>query len=96
MSVFLIFDVEVHDAERFKDFMRAAKPLVEDVGGRYLVRGGAFEVLEGDWVPSRLVLIEFPSMAAFRTFYEGDYQKAKAIRDECSTARLVVVEGVEA
>ena len=95
MSVYLIFDVDVRDAVRFQDFMVAAKPLVEQAGGRYLARGGPFKVLEGDWQPSRMVILEFPSMQAFDDFYAGDYQKAKAIRDECSTARLIVVQGLE-
>lgn len=72
------------------------KPALEAAGGRYLARGGALKVYEGDWVPRRIVLLEFPSLAAWESFYCGEtYQGLKAIRDACSSARLVSVEGLE-
>ena len=95
MPAFVIFDVEIRDMERFQDFMRQVKPALEAVGARYLARGGAHKVHEGDWSPRRIVLLEFPSVAAWETFYNGPtYQSLKAIRDECSSARLVCVEGL--
>ena len=95
MPAYVIFDVEVRDAQRYQDFMRWVKPALESAGGRYLARGGAHKVYEGDWAPRRIVVLEFPSVAAFETFYYGaTYQALKAIRDECSSARLVAVEGV--
>jgi uncharacterized protein (DUF1330 family) len=67
----------------------------EAAGGRYLARGGEFRVYEGDWQPRRLVVLEFPSLAAWENFYTGPvYQGLKAIRDECSSARLVAMEGL--
>lgn len=95
MSAYVIFDVDIRDMNRYADFMKAAKPAVEAAGGRYLVRGGAHQVYEGDWTPRRIVVLEFPSTAAFQDFYNGAYQDTKAIRDECSSARLVCVEGVQ-
>ena len=95
MSAFVIFDVEIRDAQRYQDFMQQAKPALDAAGARYLARGGAHKVYEGDWSPRRIVLLEFPSVAAWETFYNGAvYQGLKAIRDECSSARLVSVEGV--
>ena len=95
MSAFVIFDVEIRDAQRYQDFMQQAKPALDAAGARYLARGGAHKVHEGDWSPRRIVLLEFPSVAAWETFYNGAvYQGLKAIRDECSSARLVSVEGV--
>ncbi len=94
MSAYVIFDVDVHDMPRFQEFMTAGKVAVEAAGGRYLARGGAHKVYEGDWQPRRLVLFEFPSIAEFEAFYYGPvYTRLKAIRDECSSARLVAVEG---
>jgi uncharacterized protein (DUF1330 family) len=95
MAAYAIFDVEIRDPERYQDFMRQVKPALEAAGARYLARGGAHRVWEGDWTPRRIVLLEFPSMAAFESFYRGPtYQGLKAIRDECSSARLVSVEGL--
>lgn len=91
----MIFDVDVHDAARYRDFMAQVEPLLLAAGARYLVRGGAHTVHEGDWAPRRLVLLEFPSVAAFETFYDSRaYRELKAIRDECSSARVVAVEGL--
>lgn len=94
MSAYVIFDVEIRDMARYQAFMAAVKPAVEAAGGRYLARGGAHKVHEGDWTPRRIVLLEFPSVAAFDQFYAGPYLALKAIRDECSSARLVSVEGL--
>jgi len=64
------------------------------VGNFILARSGAHTVYEGDWSPRRIVLLKFPSIADFDSFYYGAaYQGIKAIRDECSSARLVTVEG---
>ena len=95
MAAYLIFDVEINDMARYQEYMAVIKPALEAVGARYLARGGAHTVYEGDWEPRRLVLIEFPSSKAADDFYNGEtYRRLKAIRDECSSARLVVVEGV--
>ena len=69
---------------------------LDAAGARYLARGGAHKVYEGDWEPRRIVILEFPSVATWEAFYNGPtYQGLKAIRDECSSARLVSVEGIE-
>lgn len=96
MSAYVIFDVEIRDLARYQEFMKGVKPALEAAGARYLARGGAHKVHEGDWTPRRIVLIEFPSVAAWEAFYNGPvYQGLKAIRDEVSSARLVSVEGLD-
>jgi uncharacterized protein (DUF1330 family) len=96
MPAYAIFDVDIHDADTYREFMTRAKPALEAAGGRYLARGGAHKVYEGDWTPHRLVILEFPSMAAFEAFYHGPvYRGLKAIRDKASTGRLVAVEGLD-
>ena len=95
MSAYVIFDVDIHDPARYQAFMQGVKPALEAAGARYLARGGTHQVHEGDWTPRRIVLIEFPSTAAWLAFYSGDiYQGLKAVRDACSSARLVSVEGL--
>ena len=97
MPAYVIFDVEIRDATQYKSFMQGVKPALEAAGARYLARGGPHKVHEGDWQPRRIVLLEFPSVAAWEAFYTGPvYQGLKAVRDACSSARLVSVEGVEA
>jgi len=96
MSAYAIFDVDISDPARYQAFMQGVKPALEAAGARYLARGGAHKVFEGDWTPRRIVLIEFPSVAAWEAFYYGDtYQGLKAVRDACSSARLASVEGLE-
>lgn len=94
MSAYVIFDVEIRDPIRYQDFMSKVKPALESAGGRYLARGGEHKIFEGDWIPRRIVLLEFPSIAAWESFYNGPYREVKAIRDECSSARLVSVQGI--
>ncbi|WP_323001783.1 DUF1330 domain-containing protein [Denitromonas sp.] len=96
MTTYVIFDVEIHDVPRYQEFIRQVKPALEAAGGRYLARGGAHRVYEGDWSPRRIVLLEFPSRQAWEDFYTGPvYQGLKTLRDACSTARLVSVEGLD-
>ena len=95
MAAYAIFDVEIQDMDQYQEFMRAVKSALEAAGGKYLARGGTHKVYEGDWQPRRLVLLEFPSVQAFESFYQGPvYRNLKAVRDACSSARLVSVEGL--
>ena len=96
-AAYVIFDVEIRDPKLYQDFMAKVKPALDEAGARYLARGGVHKVYEGDWNPRRIVLLEFPSVAAWESFYYGPvYQGIKAIRDACSSARLVSVEGLAA
>lgn len=95
MSAYVIIDVEIRDMLRYQEFMAGVKPALEAAGARYLARGGSHKVHEGDWQPRRIVILEFPSIAAWEAFYNGPvYQGLKSIRDQCSSARLVCVEGL--
>ena len=95
MSAYAIFDVDIRDMAKYQEFMAGVKPALEKAGARYLARGGKHQVYEGDWSPRWIVLLEFPSLEAFETFYHGEtYRSLKSIRDACSSARLVSVEGL--
>jgi uncharacterized protein (DUF1330 family) len=95
MAAYVIFDVDITDMTQYQEFMSRVKPALEAAGARYLARGGPHKGHEGDWQPRRIVLLEFPSLAAWEAFYNGPtYQGLKAVRDACSSARLVAVEGV--
>lgn len=86
--------VDVRDADRYKDYVSAAKPAFEKFGANFLARGGAFQRLEGD-VRGRNVVIEFPSLqAAVDCYHSAEYQVAANIRQQCADAEMVVVEGI--
>jgi uncharacterized protein (DUF1330 family) len=95
MAYYVIFDVTIHDLPKYQEYMAKIKPVIEAAGGRYLVRGGQHIVIEGDWNPTRLVIFEFPSLAAAQSFYASpEYAPLKAMRKVASTGNIVGVEGV--
>ena len=96
MPAYVIFDIHVDDPDAYAPYREPAGKSVAAHGGRYLARGGATEVLEGDWDVDRLVILEFPSMDAARAWYGSDeYQEAAPIRQAASRGRGVLLEGVE-
>jgi uncharacterized protein (DUF1330 family) len=95
MTAYVLVDVDVTDAEQYDRYRPLAAASVEQYGGRYLARGGASEVLEGDRVPNRLVVLEFPDTEAARRWYHSpEYTEAKATRDGAATGSFILVEGV--
>jgi uncharacterized protein (DUF1330 family) len=95
MTAYVLVDVDVTDAGQYDRYRPLAAASVEQYGGRYLARGGASEVLEGDRVPNRLVVLEFPDIDAARRWYHSpEYTEAKATRDGAATGSFIVVEGV--
>lgn len=94
MSAFLIVDAKSSDPSRMTEYRRLAQVAVECYGGRYLVRGGACELLEGSWTPERVVVVRFDSMERARAFYDSpEYQVAREVRKECSRFDMLLVEG---
>lgn len=97
MSVYSISDIRVHDPEKYKEYVGKVREIVESYGGHYHVRGGDVTVKVGDWKPSRLIIIEFPSkdrMAAFGA--SPEYQPVADIRKSASTmVSSIVVEGFD-
>jgi len=94
MSAFVIANVEVRDLARYEEYKALAARTIAQYGGRYIVRGGSTEVLEGTWVPKRVVVLEFPSMARAREwFHSSEYAPARRIRQETAQSDLVLVEG---
>ena len=95
MAAYLFADIEVTDAAQYEEYRARAPAVIAAHGGRYLVRGGATEVLEGDWQPARTVILEFPSMAALKGFWASpEYAALRAIRERAAVSRLVAVDGV--
>jgi uncharacterized protein (DUF1330 family) len=95
MPAYLIVETDVTDPERYEQYKAASPGAVAAGGGRFLVRGGEMDVLEGDWSPTRLVVLEFEDLAAAKRFYESDeYQAAKKLREGAARFNMVAVEGL--
>src|SRR5215468_2717160 len=95
MAAYLIADVSVNDPERYPDYARLVPDTLEPFGGRFIARGGTVDPLEGGWQPSRLVIIEFPSLEQARAWYDSaEYAPAKELRQRYSDGRLIIVDGV--
>src|SRR5690349_11265070 len=96
MPALIIVDIEVTDPVRYEDYKRLASESIAAHGGRYLVRGGATEVLDGNWTPKRVVVLQFPSVEqAKRWRHSEEYARAKAFRDGAARVNMIVAEGVE-
>jgi uncharacterized protein (DUF1330 family) len=94
MPVYLISDVTPRNAEAFEAYRTRAAASIERHGGKYLVRGGEIDVLEGSWTPRALVVVEFPDRASAQAWYRSsDYAEALAVRDDALERNLILVEG---
>ena len=95
MPAFVIVDVDVHDPDTYDRYKAGVPALIRRHGGKYLVRGGSFTVLEGSWQPSRLVIFEFPDREAVQAFYDDpEYAPLRGLRESAARTNIVVVEGL--
>jgi uncharacterized protein (DUF1330 family) len=96
VSAYLIVDLDIHDLDGYQKYREGVPALIAKHGGEYLVRGGEFEVIEGDWRPHRLVLFRFPDRQAIRDFFaDPDYAEFKNIRFKTAKTAAVAVDGTE-
>ncbi|MEA2615697.1 MAG: hypothetical protein QOE72_1480 [Chloroflexota bacterium] len=101
MTVYMISQVEVLDAEAWQRYREIAAPAIARHGGEYVVRGATPEVVEGDWAPpnperQQIIVVAFPTMEALHGWYRSaDYAPALAIRRTAVRRRMVVVRGVD-
>jgi len=95
MPAYIHAEVEVHDPVAYEDYRRQVAGVLAQYGGRFIMRAGAAELLEGDRAPQRQVILEFADMAALKAFYQSaEYAPLIALRQRVATARLVAVQGV--
>ena len=95
MSAYVIVQETVFDEEMFAAYGKDVPAMIAAHGGRFLVRGGALSVVEGEWKRPRVVVIEFPSRAAAETWYHSpEYQKVLPLRLKGATSDFVIVDGV--
>ena len=94
MAAYVIAEVDVTDPAKYDDYRKQVAATVEKHGGRFIVRGGKVEALEGGWSPKRLVLLEFPTMAKALAWYRSaEYAPLIKLRQAASRGKLVAVEG---
>jgi len=94
MPAYVLAEIEVTNPEGYKAYTAIVPATIEKYGGRFLVRGGATQVLEGEWPQRRRVILEFPSVDAARKWWDSpDYEKPKALRRANSNGRLLLIEG---
>jgi uncharacterized protein (DUF1330 family) len=96
MPAYVIVETDVTDPDQYERYKAAATEAVTAAGGGYLVRGGELAVLEGDWEPARLVLLEFEDLDAAKRWYDSErYQAARRLREGAARLRMVAVQGVD-
>jgi uncharacterized protein (DUF1330 family) len=96
MPAYVIVETDISDPEQYEQYKAASPGAVTAGGGRFVARGGDLAVLEGDWEPSRLVILEFPDLDAAKAWYASErYQAAKQLREGAASLKMVAVQGVE-
>ena len=94
MKAYIIVDVKVTDAKRYEEYKKLTPGTLAAFEGKFIVRGGSTNTLEGNWQPGRVVVLEFPSLEKANAWWSSDlYAPAKAIRQVASITQMIVVEG---
>ncbi len=97
MAAYVIANVDVHDTTRYAEYVKAVPATIARYGGRFVVRAGKAELLEGSWVPKRVVVLEFPSLERAKEWWSSEeYRPLRTLRQSVSSGDLIVVEGVAA
>jgi uncharacterized protein (DUF1330 family) len=95
MPAFVIVQVTINDPVEYETYKKLTPASIAAFDGRFVVRGGGVETLEGDWTPGRLVVLEFPSVARAKEWWASElYAPAKAIRQRVASTQMIVVEGI--
>jgi uncharacterized protein (DUF1330 family) len=95
MPAYLIVETDITDPEQYEQYKAASPGAIAAHGGRFVVRGGETAVLEGDWNPKRLVVVEFEDLEAAKRFYDSpEYQAAMKLREGAARLNMVAVEGI--
>ena len=95
MSAYVVVEIAVNNLEGYEEYKKMAPPPIAAYGGKYIARGGKAENLEGDWQPSRIVILEFKNVEKAKQWLDSEeYREAKALRHKNATSKMIVVEGV--
>ncbi len=95
MAAYIIVDLEITDPVNYEEYKKLAGATVEKYGGKYIVRGGACETLEGDWRPKRIVVLQFDNADRARAWLNSpEYAEPRKMRHRTANARMILVQGV--
>jgi uncharacterized protein (DUF1330 family) len=95
MSAYVINDINISDPEQYERYKAAVPSTLAAYGGRYIARGGELAILEGDWRPQRIVVLEFEDLEAATRWYDSpEYTEVKRLREGAATVQMVAVEGL--
>lgn len=95
MPAYIVVEVNVHNPTEYEDYKKLTPGSLNNFQGKFIVRGGKTETLEGDWSPKRFVLLEFPTIELAKAWWASEeYAPAKALRQRTSSTKMIVVEGV--
>jgi uncharacterized protein (DUF1330 family) len=95
MPAYIIVQIDVKDPEAYEEYKTLAPPSIERYGGKYIVRGGQVESLEGSWMPRRFVILEFPDTVAARAWWASpEYAPAKSLRQGAAGSEMILVAGL--
>ena len=95
MTAYVIFDINVTDPEGYEDYKKLAPPAISKYGGKYIARGGKSEILEGNWNPERVVILEFENIENAKQWIESpEYEEARLLRHKYASSHVIVVEGL--
>lgn len=96
MAAYIIVEVEIHNPEEYEAYKKLTAPSLVKYKGKFIVRGGQTETLEGNWEPGRIVVLEFPTKELAGEWWSSpEYTPAKEIRQRNATTRMILVEGYE-
>jgi uncharacterized protein (DUF1330 family) len=94
MSAYVIVDVSIHDHAEYEEYKKLTPAAIAAFDGKFIVRGGRTTVLEGEWNPERVVVLEFPTVERAKEWWHSElYGKAKEIRQRTASTKMIVVEG---
>ena len=95
MTAYVIVQAEIHDWDKFRIYLNESPRIIAQYGGKYVVRGGAMAILEGDSRGQRIVIIEFPSLEKAKEWYSSEeYRRVRQLREGAATGSLIALEGV--
>jgi uncharacterized protein (DUF1330 family) len=94
MPAYIIVEISIEDPKDYEEYKKLTPATIAAYDGRFAVRGGQTETLEGDWQPERIVVLEFPTVERAKEWWSSDmYSKAKTIRQRSATTKMIVVPG---
>jgi uncharacterized protein (DUF1330 family) len=96
MPAYIIVEIEIHDPATYEDYKKLTPASLTPFGGKFIVRGGHTEALEGNWQPQRIVVLEFPTVEKAKEWWASPgYAPAKDLRQRSSNTKMIVVNGFE-